>query len=126
MTKRLLVVVIFIVALASLPVVGQSQSGSKPTIQGVWRIVERTLKSATAVDPAGTNSNPQPGLWIVTGKHFSQPVVQGNKPRPDLPDVAKATADQLRAAWQPFAGQAGTYELAGDEITFRTMAQRWL
>jgi hypothetical protein len=43
---------------------------------------------------------------------------EGQRPSPS--DAAKATADELRAAWGPFFGEAGTYELTnGNVITMR-------
>lgn len=103
----------------------RSQPAAKSSIQGVWRIVERTSTAATNYRTAGTNKQPQPGVYIFTGKHFSQTVVQSDKPRADLPDAAKATADQLRAAWDPFVGTAGTYEVSGaNGITLRAIVTK--
>ena len=40
-------------------------------------------------------------------------------------DVAKATADELRAVWGPFVGEAGTYEVTdGSVITMRPLAAK--
>jgi hypothetical protein len=50
--------------------------------------------------------------------------VQSEGPRPILADVGKATADQLRATWGPFVGEAGTYEVSGDRITMRPIASK--
>jgi hypothetical protein len=37
----------------------------------------------------------------------------------------KATADELRAVWGPFVGEAGTYELSGDHlITMRPIVAK--
>ena len=42
-----------------------------------------------------------------------------------LADVAKASADELRAAWGPFVSEAGTYELTpGGTITMRPVAAK--
>jgi hypothetical protein len=38
--------------------------------------------------------------------------------------VTKATADELRAAWGPFAAEAGTYEITGNLITMRPVAAK--
>ena len=50
--------------------------------------------------------------------------MQAEKPRPILPDPATATADELRAVWGPFVGEAGTYEVAGNVITMRPIAAK--
>jgi hypothetical protein len=39
-------------------------------------------------------------------------------------DVAKASADELRAAWGPFVAEGGTYEVAGNLITMRPIASK--
>ena len=114
MTKRLFAVV-SIVALAGIIVAGQ-QSASQAKIQGVWRLVERT----TTGPGAYTTKTPQPVMWVFTPKYFSQIRIDSNKPLADLADAAKATADELRAAWGPFTASAGTYELSdGNIVTFR-------
>ena len=41
-----------------------------------------------------------------------------------IADVTKATADELRAAWGPFAAEAGTYEITGNLITMRPVAAK--
>jgi hypothetical protein len=39
--------------------------------------------------------------------------------------VTKASADELRAAWGPFVGEAGTYEVTSDnQITMRPIAAK--
>ena len=37
--------------------------------------------------------------------------------RPDIADMSKATADELRATWGLLVANAGTYEISGDLIT---------
>ena len=41
-----------------------------------------------------------------------------------LADPAKATADQLRATWGPFVGEAGAYEITGNMITLRPLVAK--
>ena len=118
--------VVVLIGGLTITALAQSPGGSKPAVQGVWRIVERTTTDPNGAAGLGTNSNPQPGLYIFTGKHFAQVVDQSpkGKSRPELPDVAKATADQLRAVWNPFVATAGTYEMAGGDITLRTVVTK--
>jgi len=67
----------------------------------------------------------RPNLTIFTARHYSRSEVQADGPRPVLPDVARATADELRAVWGPFVGEAGTYELTpGSLITMRPVASK--
>jgi hypothetical protein len=66
----------------------------------------------------------RPNLTIITAKHYSRVEVQADGPRPVLADVAKASADELRAAWGPFVAEGGTYEVAGNLITMRPIASK--
>jgi hypothetical protein len=92
----------------------QSRPGS---IQGVWQVVEVTI--------AGRTIKSQPNLTIISGTHYSRTEIQTEEARPLLADPTKATADELRAVWGPFVGEAGTYELTGDHlITLRPIVAK--
>lgn len=116
MAKRLFVVVA-VLGLMSVSLIGQS----KPSIQGVWRVVERTATGPNA----GTNKNPQPGLYIFTGKHYSIMSLTSDKPRQTLPFAAANTkladADMiaLYRDWQPVIANSGTYEVKGSTLLTR-------
>ena len=72
---------------------GTNAQSARASIQGVWKIVE-------AVTPARTIPfGERPNLMIITARHYSRVEVQADAPRPILADVAKASADELRAAW---------------------------
>ena len=115
MAKRLFVVMGFVVV-ATITAWGQS----KPSIQGVWRVSERTT-----VGPNGTtNKNPQPSLWIFTGKHYS--IVQDNSaaarqglegPPPEQPTDAQMIAAYRE--WAPVTANSGTYEFTGGMLNLR-------
>ena len=95
---------------------------SPESIQGVWRIVEANVTGPGArTIPFGD----RPNLTIITAKHYSRVEDQSEKPRAVLADPAKSTADELRAVWGPFVGEAGTYELSGDNlITMRPIVSK--
>jgi len=117
---RLLVVLVAIALLTGTNVAGQSKRGS---LQGVWQSVEVTLTGPSA--RIITIPEPRPNLMVVTAKHYSRVEVQTEGPRPMPADVAKATADELRALWGPFLGEAGTYEVTGGSvITMRPLAAK--
>ena len=84
----------------------------------VWKVAE-----VTTTGPNGaTNSAPQPGYLIVTGKHYAEIRVKSDKPRPDLPPGggAKASADELRAVWgNTFAANMGTFEIDAENLVTR-------
>ena len=115
-------VVVAVLALAGLSISAQS----KPTIQGVWRVVERT----TTGPNGATNKNPQPSLYFFTGKHYSSMQIVSNTPRPIRPlpaQNAKITdADKIAtyAEWQPFNANAGTYEVKGATLVTRPLVAK--
>ncbi len=118
--KQMFVVIVGVVMLANgAGRIEQSKSGS---LQGVWQTVEVVV----AGPKPRTFTIPKPGPWltIITARHYSRTEVQAETPRPLLADVAKATADELRAVWGPFVGEAGTYEVSGDVVTMRPLASK--
>jgi hypothetical protein len=116
--KKLLVMLFTIVVLAGTDVAGQSK---RESIQGVWRVVEVTMTG-----PAARKiSQIQPNLTILTARHYSRIEVQAERPRPIATDVTTASADELRAVWGPFYGEAGTYGLTnGNMITLRPIVAK--
>jgi hypothetical protein len=92
-------------------------------VEGVWQTVEVTVTGPGARTIA--IREPRPNLLIVAARHYSRVEVHAEQPRPLLPDPATASADELRAVWGPFAGEAGTYELTtGNVITLRPIAAK--
>jgi hypothetical protein len=100
-------------------IAGEPKSQS---IQGVWQAVEVTIPGATP--QTFTIPEPRANLTVLTARHYSRVQVEAEGPRPVIADVTKATADELRAAWGPFAAEAGTYEIAGNLITMRPVAAK--
>jgi hypothetical protein len=119
MTKKLLFVLLGAELLLASTVEAQTKTGS---IQGVWQVVEVTMPGSP---PATiTIPEPRPNLTIMTARHYSRVQVEAEGPRPVIADVAKASADQLRASWGPFVGEAGTYDVKGNVITMRPIAAK--
>ena len=127
MARQLLVLIV----LAGLvtPMAGQSTT----SIQGVWRVVERTIPASTADrrDPFGAFSegiytNLQPELMIFTAKHYSRTTDTAAQPRPttDYKVPGKPTLEELQAEWGPFAANAGTYEVSGTTLTLRAIVAK--
>lgn len=101
---------------------GPATQSTSRSIQGVWRIVEATTTGPGARTISFSN---QANMTIITAKHYSRVEVQADGPRPVLADVAKATADELRAVWGPVVCEAGTYEVTPDNlITMRPVASK--
>ena len=119
MNKRLSLVLLSVGFLTAAGVEAQTRTGS---IQGVWQIVEVRMSGP---NPSTiTIREPRPNLTIITARHYSRVQVEAEGPRPVIANVAKATADELRATWGPFVGEAGTYEIKGNLITMRPLAAR--
>lgn len=110
------------VGVAILAFTGMTLFGqSKTSIQGVWRVAERRAADGT------TSKNPQPSLYIFTGKHYSLMQVNSDTPRPTISGVplgqtAKLTEPQMIQRyheWAPFTANAGTYEVTGTTLSLR-------
>jgi hypothetical protein len=104
--------------LASDHASAQPKQGS---IQGVWQAVEVTVTGPEARTIA--IPEPRPNLTIITASHYCRVQVEAPA-RPILADVTKASADELRATWGPFFGEAGTYEIDGGVITMHPIASK--
>ncbi len=117
--KRLLFAALSVGLLTSEGTAAQS---AREPIQGVWRVVEATITGPGARTIAFAE---RPNLTIITARHYSRVEDQSEKPRPIPGDVATATADELRAVWGPFVGEAGTYEVTADHrMTMRPIAAK--
>jgi hypothetical protein len=95
---------------------GAAGAELKPTpLTGAWRVTEikRTGPNARTI------ANPQPGLLIFTGSHYSLMIIESDQPRTAPADEQKATAAELLAVWAPFTAASGTYEISGDMLTTR-------
>ena len=116
--KRLLVAALSAGLLASQA----TAQPARASIQGVWRVVEARISGPGARAIAFAD---RPNLTIITARHYSRVEVQADAPRPILADVAKASADELRAAWGPLVSEAGTYEVtSGSVVTMRPIASK--
>jgi hypothetical protein len=117
--KKLFAALFSVALLTGTDVAGQSKRGS---LQGVWQVVEVTMTGPAA--RTITIPEPRPNLTIFTARHYCRVEVQAEGPRPVPADVTKASADELRAMWGPFYGEAGTYEVTGNLITMRPIASK--
>ena len=115
---------LFLLVLLGVGLLARDHESGQPrraSIQGVWQAVEVTLTGPDARTIA--IPEPRPNLTIITAKYYCRVQVEAPT-RPVLVDVTKATADELRAAWGPFFGEAGTYEIDGNVITMHPIAAR--
>jgi hypothetical protein len=113
--------------LASLSVVGSilaaaaalAANDPRAAFEGVWRTVE-----VGVAGPAPQTFVPGATLAIFHGRHYSRVEVHAEGARPVLKDPAAASADELRAAWGPFVGEAGTFDLNGNVVTMQAMVAK--
>jgi hypothetical protein len=98
----------FLAALAIFAGIAGAQS---TPITGVWQVTEWTTTGSNG----RTISNPQPALYIFTGKYYSKLVVRGDKPRPNL--SSNPTDAERLASFLPLLAQSGTYEVSGATLT---------
>ena len=101
----------------------RERESTRASIQGVWQAVEVTITGPGARTIA--IPEPRPNLTIITARHYSRVEDQSERPRPVPADVTKASAEELRAVWGPFVGEAGTYEVTSDNrLTMRPIAAK--
>jgi hypothetical protein len=117
---------IFVVVATLTLTVLSAFAQSKPSIQGVWRVAERTTTGPNGT----TNKSPQPGLYIFTGKHYSIMSITSDKPRTPLPfapantKLGDAEMLALYRDWQPVIANSGTYEVKGSTLHTRPLVAK--
>ena len=100
-----------ILALASLITVTPAAQEQNSPFQGVWR----TLEVVVPGNPPRT-FRPEATLVIFHSRHYGRVEVHTEQPRQPLVDPSTASADQLRAVWGPFVGEAGTFEVRANDL----------
>ena len=106
--KTRLMIVILLAAL----VVGAGTFGARAVstspLKGAWKAVDVT---------AGPQTRKTVGLAIFSESHYSIVVFDAESGRPDVADVSKATADEMRGLWAGWIANTGTYDVNGDLVT---------
>jgi hypothetical protein len=70
-----------------------------------------------------TTANGMAGIFIFAGTHYS--MMGASTERPDITDLSKASADEMRALYGPMMGNAGVYEVAGNQVTIRPVVAKF-
>lgn len=94
-------------------------------LEGTWKTEEITLVQGPN---AGTIADPQPSLFIFTKRHYNIMYVRGTEPRPLLGEEATRTSlteAEVRATFEPFVANSGTYELSGSTLTTYPQVALW-
>jgi hypothetical protein len=88
-----------------IPIVSAASDGP---VEGVWQL--------------DVPDRPVAGVYIFARTHYS--MMAASTDRPDNVDTSKATADELRALWNPMLGNAGAYEVTGNLVTIRPIVAK--
>jgi len=89
--------IIVALPLALLAIAAPVAPPQSMSLAGTWKTTEVTLTG-----PGGGTLTNVSSLTLLTAKHFARVEVRTDAPRPMVSDPAKATADEMRAAWGPF------------------------
>lgn len=102
-------------AALSIPLIGilllpgynrRASAAPENPLVGVWRV-----------------SPPLAGMYIFTPTHYSMMAATTN--RPDVPDINKATADEMRALWGPMIANSGAYTVEGNLVTIHPVVAKF-
>ena len=106
MLKRIIVVTL--IGMSLMVASGHSiMKAADNALQGAWQV---------------TNANGLTGIFIFSAKHYS--MMAASTDRPEITDLSKATADEVRALYGPMVGNAGAYEISGNEVTIRPVVAK--
>ena len=106
MLKRVIVVTIVGISVLTASGFGIVRPEDNP-LQGTWQL---------------TSANGWTGIFIFAGKHYS--MMAASADRPEISDLSKATADEVRALYGPMIGNAGAYEISGNQVTIRPVVAK--
>jgi len=112
----------FLCALLLASGIAPAQQKSTP-LTGAWQVTNMQMTGPKAQ----TITDPQPGLYLFTGKYFSIVMVMGDHPRPihpTLSEVPKASAQEVLAVYGPYVANTGTYEINGDAVIMHPMVSK--
>jgi len=84
------------------------------SVQGVWKPVEMVISGGP--NPGRHANDVQPGLLIISSRHYSMTFVPGFVARPVLDDTAPDSS--WRNVWDQFTANAGTYSIRDSIFTF--------
>ncbi len=84
------------------------EAAIRKAVEGVWKITEIKVVNT---EGETINSQPQPGFYIFTRKHYSAIYTPGMEPRVPFADVWQPTGEEKVAAYDTIIVNTGTYEL---------------
>ena len=105
--KTRLIAISFAVVLVTAGALRTSAASTSP-LKGAWKAVNVG---------AGPNVRRAVGLAIFSDTHYSIMVFDAESERPDVADISKASADDMRGLWAGWVANTGTYDVNGDLVT---------
>ena len=121
------------IVVASIAGSVQAHAQAKSPVEGVWKVAE--VQTIGGANP-GTQSNPQPGLYIFTRGHYSVMAINADNPRTVIPQgrgqgrgrgqtsLSDAEKIALYEHWSPFTANSGTYTIKGNVLTTKPLVAK--
>ncbi|HEY5623697.1 MAG TPA: hypothetical protein VIV14_08035 [Gammaproteobacteria bacterium] len=116
MKNNLLTIMIFLAGL-SLASFAQAQS----SLEGAWQVQEVVVEGG---QNPGTNSDPQPSLYLFTERYYNVMYVPGTEPRAAAPGDDGFSDEERIAAFNSFIANSGSYERSGSTLTMSPIVAR--
>jgi hypothetical protein len=114
-----------VIALVALLVAGIAATANHlpdaTLLVGVWKMDEISL---VRPDGVGTNTEPQPGLFIFTQDHYSIAWIPRPEARSAFATPWKPTAEEVEHAYGTILFNSGTYELTDTTLTTRPILSK--
>jgi hypothetical protein len=115
--RRLIGITLFGLFAFTVLVYSQSPATKNP-LMGAWKVTE------TADTNGAPITNPQPGLYIFTGKYYSFARINGTKPLPSYPSNDKATDAEKVTVFNSLYLNTGTYTVTGNVLATKAMVAK--
>ena len=112
--EAMLSVGLCVLALTATTVHGQM----KNPLVGAWKVTEIANPNSPPL------TNPQPGLYVFTEKHYSAVRLNGTKPLPSYPSNDAATDAEKVASFNTLYVNAGGYAVSGNMLTLSPMVAK--
>jgi hypothetical protein len=91
---------------------------TKNPLVGAWKVTEIANPNRPPL------TNPQAGLYLFTGKHYSAVRLNGEKPLPAYPSNDKATDAEKAEVFNILYMNTGSYTVSGNKLTLSPMVAK--
>ena len=115
--RRLIGITLLALFVFTVFLYSQSPATRNPLL-GAWKVMEIADTNGAPI------TNPQPGLYIFTGKHYSFARINGTKPLPNYPSNDKATDADKVTVFNSLYLNTGTYTVSGNMLRTKAMVAK--